>query len=43
VPLPSGRTAALVYSASMGDVVIGLLLVILVALQVISIWRWRRS
>jgi hypothetical protein len=43
VPLPSGNTAAIVYTATLGDVVLGLLLLAMVCLQVVAIWRWRRS
>lgn len=39
VPLPSGNTAAVVYTATFGDVVIGLLLLTLVCLQVVLLWR----
>ena len=43
VPLPSGNTAAVIYSASFGEVVIALLLLALLALNVIQMWRYRRS
>lgn len=42
IPLPSGAAAAVVYSASFGDIVLALLLAVLVALQLIGLWRVRR-
>lgn len=42
VPLPSGAVGAVVYSASFGEIVASLLLAVLVALHLISMWRvWR--
>jgi hypothetical protein len=43
VPLPSGDTAAVVYTATLGDICIGLLLLALLMLSVLHHWRMRRT
>jgi hypothetical protein len=39
IGLPSGNTAAFVYVATAGDLMIGMLLVALVFLQVMQLWK----
>lgn len=39
VALPSGNTGALIYSASIGEIVNGLLLASILALLVLQLWR----
>jgi 1,4-dihydroxy-2-naphthoate octaprenyltransferase len=43
IPLPSGSTGAIVYSASFGEIVIALLLAALIALQILQMWRTQRG
>lgn len=43
LPLPSGNYAAVVYTVSLSDMVISLLLLALVLLQVVNVWRTRRT
>lgn len=43
IPLPSGASGALVYSASLGDVVNGLLLLLLLCVQSYALWRSPRQ
>lgn len=39
VSLPSGNTAAVVYSASFGEIIIAFLLLTLVILHILQMWR----
>lgn len=39
VELPSGNSAAVLYTASFGELVVVLLLFVLVTLQVLALWR----
>lgn len=43
VPLPSGNTAAIVFTVSLEGIVIGLLLLALVLLHIVQMWRTRRT
>jgi hypothetical protein len=42
IPLPSGAQGAIIYSATFGEVVNGVLLAMLLAVSLIQMWRVRR-